>query len=149
MLHARTQVRKKEMDPEPSPPTPSRPERHQRVVVDSSPKASSMSRFQDSVKEVRESVQKALHLLREMSRTSTDSEFKSATEMFQTSIRDANHEIQRMSTSSVRDSFASSISSPVGDLNVEAILDKYSDRLMEKLERKMAMKKMKEEEDGN
>ena len=136
------------MDPEPSPPTPSRPERHQRVVVDSSPKASSMSRFQDSVKEVRESVQKALHLLREMSRTSTDSEFKSATEMFQTSIRDANHEIQRMSTSSVRDSSASSISSPVGDLNVEAILDKYSDRLMEKLERKMAMKKMREE-DGN
>ena len=83
-----------------------------------------------------------------MSRTSTDSEFKSATEMFQTSIRDANHEIQRMSTSSVRDSSASSISSPVGDLNVEAILDKYSDRLMEKLERKMAMKKMREE-DGN
>ena len=70
MLHARTQVRKKEMDPEPSPPTPSRPERHQRVVVDSSPKASSMSRFQDSVKEVRKSVQNALHLLREMSRTS-------------------------------------------------------------------------------
>ena len=68
--------------------------------------------------------------------------------MFEISIRDAHHEIQRMSANTVRDSSASSFS-PVGDLNVEAILDKYSDRLMEKLERKMAMKKMKEEEDGN
>ena len=135
------------------------------------------SRFQDSVKDVRESVQRALHLLRELSRTSTFlgvckindiisrfqiatlkntgtvSEFKSASEMFETSIRDAHHEIGtlRMSSNmvsaspSLQNSSMSSFNSMSSPVNVEAILDKYSDRLMEKLERKMSKKK----EEGN
>jgi hypothetical protein len=141
--------------PKPSPPTPSRPER---VLVSSPSSSSSFSTFQDSVRELRASVQKTLLQLRAMSRTSTNSEFKTATEMFETSIRDAHREIGTLrmskmipwniastsSSSSITTMSGGGSRSPAIDLDgpgVEAILDKYSDRLMEKLEKKMSKKK--------